>query len=104
MVREGEGTAPLPVSQDKSRTIPCASPQGSLDQRNVFSGVGGAGGCVYGHFTVFCGTYPALSVRVLKLIPLRSVGDRDGSTKGVTAYPPLTGRRKEFQSKCYEIA
>lgn len=43
------------------------------------------------HFTVFCGAYPALSVRGLKLIPQCSAGDRDGSTKGGTAALSRTG-------------
>lgn len=85
MVQGGEDTAPLPVSQDKSKIIPSVCPQGNFDQRKVFSGVRCVDGCVYVHFTVFCCMYPALSVRGLKLIPRCCAGDRDGSTKGVTA-------------------
>lgn len=110
MVREGEDTASLPVSQNKSKTIPSVCPQGNPDQRKVFRGVGCVGGYVHVHFTVFCSMYPALSVRALKLIPLCSAGDRDGSAKGAAAALSRTslssshGQEEGVSNKCYEIA
>lgn len=82
-MREGEGSAPLPISQNKRETIRSVCPQGNLDQRKVFTGVGCVGGCVFVQLTAFCSMYPALSVRELKLIPLCS-------TKGVRATAALS--------------
>lgn len=103
MVREGEDTASLPVSQDKSKTIPSVCPQGNPDQRKVFRGVGCVGGYVHVHFTVFCSMYPALSVRALKLIPLCSAKGAAAALSR-TSLSSSHGQEEGVSNKCYEIA